>query len=279
MKKVAFWILAFLITLSTAVYQRRTGPTYPVDGKAVIAGDQIRYELLTTHETGEDCPVRVEVQNPDISGVVLYKKHKTADPWTGIPMERQENELVGFLPHQPPAGKLQYKVMLSHQSEEISLTGEKPVIIRFKGAVPLWALIPHVIVMFVAMLLSARAGIEALRSNSNPRKLALWTTGFLFIGGFILGPLVQKFAFGALWTGFPFGYDLTDNKTLIAFIGWVIALIAGRKGKPARGWVLAASILLLIIFLIPHSLLGSELDYADATLPQSIWRIKSFTSI
>jgi len=189
---------------------------------------------------------------------------------SSIPMKRQEISLVGYLPHQPPAGKLQYKVVLTHQGEETSLTGEKPVIIRFKGAVPIWLLIPHVIVMFMAMLFSARAGIEALRPKSNPRKLALWTTGILFIGGFILGPLVQKFAFGALWTGFPFGYDLTDNKTLIAFIGWAIALIAGRKGNPARGWVFAAAILLLIVFLIPHSLLGSELDYSDTNLPQAV---------
>lgn len=270
MKKVALWILAFLITLSTAVYQRRTGPTYPVNGKTTVANTQISYELLRTYETGKDCPVQIEVQNPEISGVVLYKRHKTSDPWSSIPMERQEDSLVAAIPHQPPAGKLQYKVVLSHQEDETSITGEKPVIIRFKGAVPLWALIPHVIVMFLAMLFSARAGIEALRPKSNPRKLALWTTGILFVGGFILGPLVQKFAFGALWTGFPFGYDLTDNKTLIAFIGWVIALIASRKGKPARGWVLAAAILLLIIFLIPHSLLGSELDYSDTNLPQAV---------
>ena len=263
-------MLAFLITASTAVYQKRTGPTYPINGKTTIANTQISYDLLTTHETGIDCPVQIEVQDPEISGVVLYKRHNSSDPWSIIKMERQENTLVGALPSQPPAGKLQYKVVLSHQGEETSLTDEKPVIIRFKGAVPLWALIPHIIVMFLAMLFSARAGIEALRPKSNPRKLALWTTGILFVGGFILGPLVQKFAFGALWTGFPFGFDLTDNKTLIAFIGWVIALIAGRKGKPARGWVLAAAILLLIIFLIPHSLLGSELDYTDTTAPQSI---------
>ena len=270
MKKVALWILAFLITLSTAVYQRRTGPTYPVNGKTTIANTQIRYELLRTHETGKDCPVQIEMQNSEISGTVLYKRHKTSDPWSSIPMKRQEKSLVGYLPHQPPAGKLQYKVVLSHQGEEKSLTGEKPVIIRFKGAVPLWILIPHVIVMFMAMLFSARAGIEALRPKSNPRKLALWTTSILIVGGFILGPLVQKFAFGALWTGFPFGFDLTDNKTLIAIIGWAIALIAGRKGKPARGWVLAAAILLLIIFLIPHSLLGSELDYSEMDTPQAV---------
>ena len=279
MKKVLLWILAFLITASTAIYQRRTGPTYPISGKTTIANTSIPYELLRTHETGIDCPVRIDVPNPEISGTVLYRRHKTSDPWFRIPLERQESALVGSLPHQPPAGKLQYKVVLSYQGEDTSLTGEEPVIIRFKGAVPLWALIPHVIVMFLAMLLSARAGIEALRPNSNPRKLAIWTTATLFVGGFILGPIVQKFAFGSLWTGFPFGYDLTDNKTLIAFIGWVVALIAGRKGKPARGWVLAAAILLLIVFLVPHSLLGSELDYsemgsaqtASMTLPQSLY--------
>jgi hypothetical protein len=270
MKKVALWILAFLITASTAVYQRMTGPTYAIGGKTAIGNTQIQFELLRTHETGKDCPVQIEVQNPEISGTVLYKRHKTSDPWSNIPMERQENFLVGYLPHQPPAGKLQYKVVLSHLGKETSLTGEKPVIIRFKGAVPNWILYPHVIVMFLAMLFSARAGIEALRPKSNPRKLALWTTGLLFVGGFILGPLMQKFAFGALWTGFPFGYDLTDNKTLIAFIGWVIALIAGRKGKPARGWVLAAAILLLIVFLIPHSVLGSELDYSEMDTPQAV---------
>jgi hypothetical protein len=270
MKKAAFWILAFLITASTAVYQRMTGPTYPVSGKTTIANTQIQYELLRTHVTGLDCPVQIEVKNPEISGTVLYKRYKTADPWTSIPMDRQEDSLVAALPSQPPAGKLQYKVTLSHLGEETSLTGEEPVIIRFKGAVPLWILIPHVIVMFMAMLFSARAGLEAIRPNSNPRKLALWTTGLLFVGGFILGPLVQKFAFGALWTGFPFGYDLTDNKTLIAFIGWIIAIIAGRKGKPARGWVLAAAILLLIVFLIPHSVLGSELDYSEMDTPQAV---------
>jgi hypothetical protein len=280
MKKALLWLLAFLITASTAVYQRMTGPTYPISGKTTIGNTQIKYELLRTHETGKDCPVQIEVQNPGITGEVLYKRHKTSDLWSSIPMEREDNSLIGYLPSQPPAGKLQYKVTLTHQGEETSLTGENPVIIRFKGAVPNWVLIPHVIVMFMAMLFSARAGLEALKPKSNPRKLALWTTGLLFVGGFILGPLVQKFAFGALWTGFPFGYDLTDNKTLIAFIGWIIALIAGRGGKPARGWVLAAAILLLIVFLIPHSLLGSELDYEGMEAPQPVsMKIRDFPSV
>jgi hypothetical protein len=168
---------------------------------------------------------------------------------------------------------MEYKIVLSSRGKEISLTGDTPVIIRFKDPVPSILLLPHIIIMFLAMLFSTRAGIEALNPKGNPRKLALWTTGLLLVGGLILGPLVQKFAFGALWTGFPFGHDLTDNKTLIAMIGWIAALIAGRGGKPARWWVLGASILLMAVYLIPHSVLGSELDYSQMDAPAPVQEI------
>jgi hypothetical protein len=84
---------------------------------------------------------------------------------------------------------------------------------------------------------------------------------FLIFGGLILGPVVQKYAFDAYWTGFPFGHDLTDNKTAVAFIGWLIAFLMYKKSNQPKRWALFASILLLIVYLIPHSVLGSELDY------------------
>lgn len=261
MKKTVIWFLALFITLFTAAYQRITGPTYPIKGKISLAGTQIKYKLERSHETGQDYQVSLLIPNSEISGFILYKRYKTANSWTKIPLTREADFLIGYLPHQPQAGKLEYKVFLTTSNKEISLTGEKPVIIRFKGHVPTGILIPHILIMFLAMLISTRAGLEALQPNKNPRKYALWTFGLLLIGGMVFGPLVQKFAFGSLWTGFPFGFDLTDNKTLIAVVGWLLAVIAGRQGKPARGWVLAASILLLVVFLIPHSLLGSELKY------------------
>jgi hypothetical protein len=64
-------------------------------------------------------------------------------------------------------------------------------------------------------------------------------------------------AFGVFWSGFPLGHDLTDTKTLLIMIAWIAALASGRKTRPKRGWVLAASIITLIIYFIPHSLWGS----------------------
>lgn len=270
MKKTAFWIIAFIFTASIAIFQRVSGPTNPLKGKVLLNSTEISYKLERSHESTLDYEVGIKVPNKEIIGYLTYRRYKTEDSWVKISLARKEDMLAASLPHQPPAGKLEYKVILSYRENKISLSGENPVIIRFKGEVPAAILWPHIIVMFLAMLFSTRAGIEALDPKGNPRNLALWTTGLLLIGGFILGPLVQKFAFGELWTGFPLGSDLTDTKTLIALAGWIAAVIAGRKGKPARWWVLGASILLLVAYLIPHSLFGSELDYSKTGVFSSL---------
>ncbi|MCX8055813.1 MAG: hypothetical protein N3A67_09145, partial [Ignavibacteria bacterium] len=91
---------------------------------------------------------------------------------------------------------------------------------------------------------------HAAFGGSNLYKYALWTTILFFIGGMILGPLVQKFAFDAYWTGWPFGHDLTDNKTLVALIFWLIALFKLRKNPTNKTWAIIAAIVMLAVYLI-----------------------------
>ncbi|MGB9005504.1 MAG: hypothetical protein WCB96_07265 [Candidatus Aminicenantales bacterium] len=270
MKKALLWVLAVLLTLASAVYQRMTGPTNPLRGKVTLCGKEISFRLERSAENKDIYKVKVRAPEPVI-GFVEFMRFKQGDEWKpekGIPMIREGETLVAPLAwppsdSRPPlAGKIAHAVFLTCGRETVSLTGARPTIIRFKGSVPDCILIPHILVMFLAMLTAVRGGLEALSRQGRTRIYALWTVVLLFIGGFILGPLVQRMSFGQWWTGIPFGFDLTDNKTLIAFIGWLAALLAGRKGRNARWWVLAAAVLMLIVYLIPHSLLGSELDYS-----------------
>jgi len=261
MKKFLFWFLAVVITLGSAVYQRMTGPTYPLRGKVVVERTKIKYKLPRNAETVRDAEVRIPAPAP-LQGYLDYKRFKTEDAWTRVVLTREDGDLVGHLPKQPAAGKLAYKVSLTGGYLATPIGDDTPVVLRFKDPVPGWLIIPHVIIMFAGMLFSTAAGLAAIDKKRNPRRFVLWTVALLFAGGFILGPLMQKFAFGVAWSGFPLGTDLTDNKTLVAFLFWVAALIAGRKGKPARPFVLAASLVTLLVYLIPHSVLGSELDYS-----------------
>lgn len=262
--KFALWILAFIITVSSAIYQRLTGPTYPKRGRAQFGSHQVSYKLIRSQNVNTDIPVVLTVPDTSVSGYVSFKRYKSNDEWSTLPLRREQERLVAAIPHrdQAPAGKLMYYVHLTQGDQKVSLTGEEPIVLRFKGAVPAWVLLPHVLIMFLAMLFSNRAGLEALDARGTAYKYLLWTIGLFFIGGFILGPLVQKYAFGALWTGWPFGRDLTDNKTLIAMLGWLWAWYKNRSGREGRGWIIFAAFLMLAAYLIPHSLFGSEIDYS-----------------
>ncbi|MBN1561187.1 hypothetical protein JW998_13115 [candidate division KSB1 bacterium] len=260
-KSVLLWITALIITLLSAVYQRQTGPTYPIVGVRQIDDSEVHYELLRSHGGDGDQPVVIVAADTAVRAAVVFRRYKTDDFWTRTEMQRQGDELVAALPHQPPAGKLEYHVEIRKDDAVLNIPEKENAITRFKGDVPAWALLPHILFMFLAMLLSTRTGLQSLRKATRLPGFVLTTILFVIIGGFIFGPIVQKYAFGAYWTGLPFGADLTDNKTLIALAAWVVAFIMIRRRPTARLWALGAALVMLLIFLIPHSMHGSELDY------------------
>jgi hypothetical protein len=238
-----------------------TGPTNPVMGRAAAGEKTVSFRFPRSADTTADCRIAVRAEE-SLTGYLEYKRYNTDDPWTRVEMAREGERLAALLPRQPAAGKVAYRVVVADGRREFPISGEEPIVLRFKDPVPGVVQVPHILIMFLAMLFSTRAGLAALDRSHDPRRLAVAACVLLFVGGFLLGPLMQHFAFGKFWTGFPFGTDMTDNKTLVAMIFWVAAVVAGRKGKPARGWILAASLILLLVYSIPHSLFGSELDYA-----------------
>lgn len=260
MKNFLLWTIAIALSLACMVYQRLTGPTHPERGTVKIEQTPVKYKLLRSHDVEIDAPISILVEDQAISGSLIYKRYNSHDEWTKMPLKRDGSKLIAAIPHQPAAGKVVYKVELEKNGQLYPLTKE-PVIIRFKGIVPTGILLPHVLFMVLAMILSTRAGLEALAYRKQSYFYALLACCTLLLGGLILGPIVQKYAFGAFWTGWPFGTDLTDNKTALSFIVWIIALIKVKKDSANRFWPIFAAILLLAIYLIPHSMFGSELDY------------------
>jgi hypothetical protein len=263
MKSVTLWIFAIVLTFASAIYQRKTGPNHPVSGKILVAGQEIQYTFDRSWPGKTDQPIRLFVADRNITGHILFHRYNSGDKWTAMLLEREGDDLVGFLPHQPPAGKLEYRIVLLKGIESFLLPVDNNVITRFRGDVPTWIMVPHILLMFFGMLVSARAGLQALFFDQKLKSYALWSASLIFLGGMVFGPLVQKFAFGEYWTGFPFGIDLTDNKTLIAMLAWLFAVYGVFTSRRKRLYVVLASLVTMVIFLIPHSLLGSELDYKE----------------
>jgi hypothetical protein len=255
--------------LAAVVHQRLTGPTYPKRGIIDVAGEMHRYKLVRSESSTKDARVVLPRPSSDVSATLNYRRYKSGDAFTAAPMSPEGEVLVAPLPKQPAAGKLEYylDVTLPHRDLRIPEASEDNIIIRYKDDVPALVLVPHIVFMFFSVLIGMRAGLAALFGLRDMRPLAWVALGGMTIGGMTLGPIVQKYAFGAFWTGFPFGYDLTDNKTLIMWLVWLIAVLAiGFRARPRAGLgravVVVAAIVMTVVYLIPHSMRGSELDYS-----------------
>jgi hypothetical protein len=269
LKNWLIWIFAFIFTVFIAGYQRRTGPTYPVNVKKEIGHKVIKAELIRTYDGKDDARVILNIPDTSIQGKVQFRRFKSYDNWTTAPMIRKGDSLIASLPHQDIAGKVMYHITLVKGNEQVLLNDE-PAVLRYKGHVPMYILLPHILIIFLAMLFSTITGLEAITKGKNTLKYTWITIITLFVGGLILGPIVQKFSFDVFWAGWPFGHDLTDNKSVVAFIFWVIALIVQYKNREKRFWTILASLVLLIVFLIPHSMLGSEIDYTKLPKTENV---------
>lgn len=286
MKKFLLWLLAVIITLSAAYYQRKTGPTYPKRVNAEVNDTLYELKLVRSLGLDERPEVKLKIADTSVKAVIWYKRFNTSDEYRSNPFVykvypvdswtmntifgiTEEKGLFAEVPQQPPAGKVQYYIEITDSKGTQALMKETPVVIRFKGGVPGYILTPHILIMFLAMLFSTAAGLMAIAGIPAYQRLGRWTLILLTAGGLILGPLVQKFAFGELWTGIPFGWDLTDNKTLIAFLFWVLAVIVNNR-KPRRGYTVLAAVILLLVYSVPHSMFGSELDYSTGQVTQGI---------
>jgi hypothetical protein len=256
---LGIWMIALVLTLVLAVYQRASGPTHPIKRQQSFPAAEVKYKFHRSWTSHDPLPVRVAGEG--LAAMNLhYRRYPllAGEKWSVIQMVTKNGSFQAFIPGQPAAGKVAYKVEIMTPAGTSWLNEGIPVVARFKNKVPAWLLILHVIFMFAGLLLAFRAGLGALFNDDLWQRLVPWTLVVTLLGGLVLGPLVQKYAFGALWTGFPLGGDLTDTKILFALLFWLAALFLRKK---SRWWIVLVTVLMVGVYLIPHSAQGSELDY------------------
>lgn len=264
------WFAAVAAAMAVAVFQRTTGPTWPVQGQAMMEGKPVQFRFSRSHTAATPMKVAVRADGPGLNLTLAYRRFRAGDNWSSVAMDWDGDAYSAFLPGQPPAGKMEYRVYTKSDANPEYL-GPSSIVVRFKGEVPAVLLFLHILFMMAGIVLCVRTGLESLRNEPRLTPLMQSTLTALIGGGLVFGPLVQKYAFGDLWTGFPLGTDFTDNKTLLVVLFWIAAYFLYRR---SRWWVFAAAVLMIAVTLIPHSMGGSELDYATGGMKNKFSRQK-----
>ena len=280
-----FWKigLAFLFTILLLTFTRKTTAVRSVH--EMVAGHGVLIEHDTVpKQVGDEIPL-ISARVEGASQVRLVYKIGKEGEYQSVEMSAEpgkENVFTATIPHHPkstiawyfleavgPGDEGGIKVVLPEKN-----SGRvKPVRLKFEGEVPAYIIIPHIVSIFAAIFfatLTLFSAIELKRGKTTLKesvRLCAATLLLLFVGFFPFGWAMNYFAFGVLWEAFPFGRDVTDNKSQIMFLFWLFTLFmvkgtlwgkGGTKnlvsGRSYSTLVIVSFVATLLILAIPHSL-------------------------
>jgi len=255
------WVIAVVIVLGAAAWQRMSDTTRPIQGEVLVSGQTVSYSLLGVGSSSE--PIRVSVAAPEeVSGNLRWRAAdgEGEGAFQSSTMLRDGEQVVGFLPAQPPGTELEYSLVLAGPSGLTRIPTDGTVPLQIRGPVPGVLLFPHVGILILSMVVGVRAGLGAVWAMPDAGRLSKLTVAGLTVGGMILGPIVLSFAAGSYWTGWPLGSDWRANSLAMMWLVWVVAALAAHgvaedaTDRFARTTVIGAALVTVLVSLVPRSL-------------------------
>lgn len=269
-------LVAILITLAILSITRRLSMNRPRD--IHVAADSVEvYHRTVTEQVGPGRPFVSAKVSPSKGVSCFVEIYEGGGSKRMIELEGDTlGNWRGYLPEKGKGEKIGYAILIRTKAGaayRVPRDAGDYFVVKYKGPVSGFVLVSHIAFMFGSfffMVLALFGAIRILKGLEDKKvtvNLVRWVLLLTFIGGWPLGWILNYQAFGILWEGFPFGYDVTDNKTQIMFVFWIVtsllaagSVFKGDEGSDklgARGFAIAVIVSVLVsigVFLIPHSL-------------------------
>ena len=270
-------VIGLLVTVVLLGMSRRLSMRRPHD--LAVEGPGFRAVHLTvTEQVGPGNPeIILDLQGERaLEPVVRYRVGSDGALRNASMTDEEDGRWRARLPAFEKGTKLHYMIELLDTGEVVARVPsdeESMLYIRYKGEVSRIVLILHIVFMFASFYFMVQALWSAIgmlagrvRKGEAVRhaKMVLFSS---FIGGWPLGFVLNYQAFGVVWEGYPFGYDITDNKTQVMFVFWFVSLLLVRGSFLGRGEerdtlgergfaaaMIVSFIVSLLLFIVPHSL-------------------------
>jgi hypothetical protein len=269
-------IIGFILTLIIFFVAR--GLSTNNSEYVILEKNGVRVEHSTVfQQVGMGSPaIRVNVTPSDSISVNLIYICLRDNVRQDVKMRRGDSGIwEANLPSLNKGKRLKYSFVLRRDGKEILRVPADGdfYLVKYKGDISTVVLILHIIFMFCAFFFIIETFLGALGILFSGEEIEYTirmmrvALSCLFIGGWLFGFILNYQRFGPVWEGFPFGWDITDNKTQIIFIFWLITtfLVWGSffgRGqerdmigkKQYAGAVIISFIITVGLYLVPHSL-------------------------
>jgi hypothetical protein len=239
---------------------------------------RIRHTPLTEARANREITIQAEITGgpptSPISAFIFYRTDQR--PFQVADMSSLGNgKYFGAIPPHPRGDVVQYYIEARTASDIVARVPAKAQAEGFsftvKGKANTSLLVIHITLIFISLFFFLYAGYLSIRALQHRRSLlyiprvAFLGLAVFFVASIPLGMIVGYQVYGVPWTGFPVGDDLTDNKSLVILLYWIVCAVLYRgslwRKDPTHDILpmvtlpyvhLVGSIITAILFALPH---------------------------
>lgn len=277
--KIGKILVAVVLTILLLLIARQLSTRHPEDLVSEANGVRLEHRSITEQIDKKEVKITAMLQASESIIPVLHYRTATNLPYQEVTLARSGRSVSGIIPAGRRGDRAYYFLSVEDSAGTMLATlpadSSKPLLIKFKGKVASWVLTAHIVAMFGSIFFVLLAGMGAVDLLRGVGKLkvvvrnSVMALNLIFIGGFPLGIVVAYQTFGVGWDGVPFGWNITDNKTLIIFLFWLATVLVGferlsrapgqrlQSAPSPRSFallVIVSVFVTLAVYLVPHSL-------------------------
>ncbi|GEM_PF-3587324 len=248
---------------------KRAPRTWALDG----AGLQVRHVQPKVKAGQGEIPIGLEARGPLSSPPRLVWTPAGGKEVNALPMKPKDGGagkgsfFQAKLPFLGPGKGIRYHFLLAApKGGHLRFPEKGDFQVTCKGGVSHALLLAHIGAMFLGLVFLVLVAFRCLvylkkgASLLSATRMVKWATFFIFLGGVPLGMLVERKVFGTWWEGWPFGRDVTDTKTGLILLWWILLSFLApdperASQKKARTWawaVLVCLVLTVALYVVPH---------------------------
>lgn len=249
-QSIILWLAAAVITLLSGYYHSNVSPEQPISSSFDIGLKKVSYELDRVYRSNKAYRLLISSEAPNLKGEILWRKEGSDSAWNVAPMKYVSNEMIeGYIPHQPPLTKVEYRVKLLKDSTAYYVPDNAIGVIKFLGKVPGQIEFFYTFTLLLGLLLGVRTGLDYFREKDKIKMLSLFTlvtwvaNVTIFNSVKITYESVAKMGTQVLSIGtlFPLNAD-------IMLFFWIISVACVFNLKKNKLWALISAIITLVIF-------------------------------
>lgn len=270
-------ITGVILTLALFVIARRLSMNRPREIDIEEGGLRVSHETVIEQVGPGEPAVKLSISPGVEECPRVFYRTEGGDELKELPMlPSGDDAWTAKLPDLGRGGRLSYAFLIAGRDGSTIRLPARPdrfFLLKYKGDYSVPVLVAHVIFMFGAfffMILSVMGALRILMGREGKTEtvsMTRWVMIFTFVGGWPIGFILNYQRFGVVWEGFPFGYDITDNKTQLIFLMWIVTVFLVKGSFLGRGEekdfigaggfalaVLISFIVSMALYILPHSL-------------------------